>query len=409
MKENKKHILIVSQYFYPENFRINDMAIEWVKKGYEVTVLTGIPNYPQGTFYDGFGLFKKRKENYQGVNIIRLPVFSRGSNKTGLMLNYLSFVFSGYIWKLFTRLKPDYVFIYELSPMTQALPAVSFAKKRKIPCYLYVTDLWPESVEVVLGLKNRYALKILNKMVDFIYNRCDKILTSSQSFIEKISSRDESYEAKLMFWPQYAEEFYYKTDTRDDTIYNSYFKGDDSFKILFAGNIGEAQGLGILVDVAKDLKNQNKPVKFYLVGNGRYKDNLIQLISENEVDDYFKFIDSQKPENIKYFMYESDAALICLSKSEIFAMTIPAKTQSCLACGIPVLVSADGEVQDVIKSAKAGLVSDSEDVKGLHDNIVAMLSMSVDELDAMADNAIKCSKDKFDKTKLMRRIDELFR
>lgn len=409
MKNSKKHILIVSQYFYPENFRINDIAIEWVKRGYEVTVLTGIPNYPQGRFYDGFGLFKKRKENYQGVNIIRLPIFPRGSNKVGLMLNYISFVISGYIWTFFTRLKPNYVFIYEVSPMTQALPAVSFAKKRKIPCYLYVTDLWPESVEVVLGLKNKFALKLLNKMVDFIYKRCDKILTSSQSFIANISNRDESYKDKLMFWPQYAEEFYYKTDVRNDTIYNSYFKGDDSFKILFAGNIGKAQGLGILLDVAKKLKSQNKPIKFYLVGNGRYKNILIELMSENKVDDYFKFIDSQKPEDIKHFMYESEATLICLSQSEIFAMTIPAKTQSCLACGIPILVSADGEVQNIIRDARAGLCSDSENVDGLYDNIMTLISISENELGAMADNAIICSKENFDKNELMRKVDELFR
>ena len=140
----KKHILVVSQYFYPEPFRINDMCKEWVKRGYKVTVVTGIPNYPEGKFYKGYGWCKKRKENIDGIDVIRLPIFAR--NKGGalrLALNYYSFVISGFFGKLFTRIKADLVFTFEVSPMTQALVGVWYAKKRKIPHYLYVQDLWP--------------------------------------------------------------------------------------------------------------------------------------------------------------------------------------------------------------------------------------------------------------------------
>ena len=131
----KKHILVIAQYFYPEQFRINDICTEWVKRGYKVTVVTGIPNYPQGKYYDGYGLFKKRKETYNGIEIIRIPLVPRGNNSIMLALNYLSFVVSGFFWKMFTKIKADYVFIFEVSPMTQALPGVWYAKKRKIPCY----------------------------------------------------------------------------------------------------------------------------------------------------------------------------------------------------------------------------------------------------------------------------------
>ena len=142
----KKHILVIAQYFYPEQFSINDICTEWVKRGYKVTVITGIPNYPQGKYYNGYGLFKKRKETYNGIEIIRIPLIPRGKNAIMLALNYLSFVISGFFWKLFTKIEADYVFIFEVSPMTQALPGVWYAKKRKIPCYLYVQDLWPENV-----------------------------------------------------------------------------------------------------------------------------------------------------------------------------------------------------------------------------------------------------------------------
>ena len=146
MRKEKTHILVVSQYFFPEQFRINDICVEWVMRGYKITVLTGIPNYPQGTFYDGYDLNHRRTEEWNGIKIIRIPLFPRGNNSMGLALNYVSFVASGFVWSLFTKIKADYVFNFEVSPMTQALVGVWYAKKRKIPCYLYVQDLWPENV-----------------------------------------------------------------------------------------------------------------------------------------------------------------------------------------------------------------------------------------------------------------------
>lgn len=121
-RHEKGALLVVSQYFYPEQFRINDMCAEWVKRGYSVTVLTGIPNYPQGKFFAGYGWFSKRKELYEGVNVLRIPIISRGKSNISLALNYLSFVVSGFLWGLFTKEKPDLVFSFEVSPMTQVLP-----------------------------------------------------------------------------------------------------------------------------------------------------------------------------------------------------------------------------------------------------------------------------------------------
>ena len=203
----KKHILVIAQYFYPEQFRINDICTEWVKRGYKVTVITGIPNYPKGKYYKGYGLFNKRKETYNGIEIIRIPLVPRGKNSIMLALNYLSFVISGFFWKMFTKVKADYVFIFEVSPMTQALPGVWYAKKRKIPCYLYVQDLWPENVEIITGITNKKIIGAIGKMVDYIYARCTKIFTTSNSFVTSIESRGVPIE-KIEYWPQYAEDFY---------------------------------------------------------------------------------------------------------------------------------------------------------------------------------------------------------
>ena len=185
----KKHILIVSQYFYPEQFRINDMACEWVKRGYRVTVLTGIPNYPQGKFYQGYGWFKRRKESWNGIDIIRIPLIARGHSSIGMVMNYLSFVVSGFFWKCFTKIKADYVFTFEVSPMTQALVGVWYAKRRKIPHYLYVQDLWPENVEIVTGIHTRAVIGPIEKMVKYIYRKSDRVLATSPSFVREIQKR----------------------------------------------------------------------------------------------------------------------------------------------------------------------------------------------------------------------------
>lgn len=401
----KKHILVIAQYFYPEQFRINDICTEWVKRGYKVTVVTGIPNYPQGKYYDGYGLFSKRKETYNGIDIIRIPLVPRGKNAIMLALNYLSFVVSGFFWKAFTKIKADYVFIFEVSPMTQALPGVWYAKKRKIPCYLYVTDLWPENVEIVAGITNKRILNAIGVMVDYIYKRCDRIFTSSESFIQAIVDRGTERE-KLEFWPQYAEDYYKPVNKENANIPE--IPKDDLFNIIFAGNIGFAQGLDVLPEAAKILKTTNTKVRFNIVGDGRFKETLKSSVEESQVTDYFNFIDKQPATRIPEFMAVSNATLISLSKSKAFSITLPAKTQSCLACGVPVIVSADGEIQDVVNKADAGVCSDAGDAKGLAENIKKLVSMPTEKHRNMAQNAVDYYQKNFDKETLLNRMDRWF-
>ena len=405
---HKKHILVISQYFYPEQFRINDMACEWVKRGYKVTVLTGIPNYPMGKYFEGYDLTHKRHEIWNGVEIIRIPLIARGSNSIGMMANYGSFVVSGFFWNLVNKIKADEVFIYEVSPMTQALVGVQYAKQHKVPCYLYVTDLWPDNVEIVTGIHNPAVIGPINSMVNYVYKHCDRIFTSSQSFISKMVERGVDRD-KLEFWPQYAEEFYkpYVPDVTENLGHETGIPQDDKLNIIFAGNIGYAQGLGVLVEAAALLKKNNSSARFNIVGNGRYKDEMLEAIHKQGVDEYFNFLDRQAAEDIPKFMAASDVALICLSKSEVFAMTIPAKTQSCMACGMPILVSADGEVGEIIKDAGCGLVSASGDAEGLAENIIKMGNMSKAELDNLGKRSGDFFDSHFSKKMLMDRMDEI--
>lgn len=400
----KKHILVIAQYFYPEQFRINDITSEWVKRGYQVTVITGIPNYPQGKYYEGYGLLKKRRETYNGVDIIRIPLVPRGNNAIMLVLNYFSFVVSGFFWKMFTKIKADYVFIFEVSPMTQALPGVWYAKRRKIPCYLYVQDLWPENVEIITGIKNRRIINLIGSMVDYIYKRCTRIFTTSESFVEAIHQRGVPM-SKLEFWPQYAEDFYVPMNKSA----NLDIPQDGALNVIFAGNIGTAQGLDILPKVAHEIKKQtDAKVRFNIIGDGRYKKELIDIVSNSELRDYFNFIDKKPAELIPEYMACCDVAFLSLADNILFSKTIPAKLQSYMACGIPSVGSATGETARIINESESGLCSSPGDVDGLVINILKFIDMSDEKRQGLATKARQYYESNFNKLSLLDRMDKHF-
>ncbi|SHI88571.1 Glycosyltransferase involved in cell wall bisynthesis [Butyrivibrio fibrisolvens DSM 3071] len=362
-----KKILVICQYFYPEQFRINDICMEWVNRGYDVTVLTGIPNYPQGKFYKGYGLFKKRREVWNGVKIIRIPLIPRGHTPIGLVLNYFSFPVSGFFWNLFTKVKADYVFMFETSPMTQCKIGVRYAKKHKVPLYLYVQDLWPENVEIVTGIHSPLVIKPIDRMVDKIYKACDQIFVTSPSFVKAVVNRRVTVDPnKVHYWPQYAEEFYepltkdeglerYCKHECDESIQEQIRKlyDDKSFKIAFTGNIGYAQGLDVLPKTAKLLGDSN--VRFVIIGDGRYKSRLLEEIDICGVSDKFIMIDRQPAQRIPEILALCDAAFISFMDTELFTWTIPAKLQSYMACGMPIIAAAKGETERVIKEADCGI------------------------------------------------------
>lgn len=401
----QKHILVIAQYFYPEEFRINDICMEWVKKGYKVTVITGIPNYPQGKYFDGYGLFKKRKELYNGVEIIRIPLIPRGNNSIMLALNYLSFVISGFLWKVFTKIKADYVFIFEVSPMTQALPGVWYSIKEKIPCYLYVQDLWPENVEIVTGVKNKYVIGSIGKMVDYIYRNCNRIFTTSESFVEAIVNRGIE-KSKVEYWPQYAESFY--RPVKGEKCLD--IPNDDRFNIIFTGNIGNAQGLDVLPKVAKILKGKGleNQIRFNIVGDGRYKESLVDNIKNMNLMTMFNFINRQPAEKIPVFMSHSDAAFLSFADNDLFNMTIPAKLQSYLACGKPILASAGGETQKIIAVSESGFCSKTGDEEELSISIIKLMNLNEEDRKKMGERARLFYEQNFDKTILLNKMDQYF-
>lgn len=404
-QKEKKHILVISQVFYPEQFRINDMCQEWIKRGYKVTVLTGIPNYPQGKFYDGYGFFKKRKEHWNGIDIIRIPVIPRGSNVIGLVLNYFSFPFSGYFWNLFNKIKADYVFMFETSPMTQCVIGVWYAKKHKVPLYLYVQDLWPENVEIVTGITHPIVIEPIQKMVDYIYKNCNEIFVTSPSFVRAVCDRKKQVpEHKVHYWPQYAEEFY-RPMSRE---YVEEIPETDAFKVIFTGNVGYAQGLDILPKTASILKEHGKKVLFCIVGDGRYMEEFKREIDRLQVEEMFCMVGRKPAEQIPKLLAACDAAFLSFMETKLFEMTIPAKLQSYMACGMPIIAAAGGETERIIKEAECGIYSPSGDVMTLVEALEKMMYCSRDELKKMKDNSRTYFNEHFEKKKLLDEIDYIF-
>jgi len=394
----KKHILVISQYFYPEQFRINDMCAEWVKRGYKVTVLTGYPNYPQGKYYDGYGWFKRTRQRWRGVDIIRIPLTARGQGSVKLALNYFSFVVSGFFWALTTNVKADYAFTFEVSPMTQALIGTWYSKRRKIPNYLYVQDLWPENVEIVTGIHSPLVIKPIEAMVNHIYKHCDVIFATSPSFVKEIQNRVKKDKSRVKYLPQYAEDFYKPVERKPVPE----IPNDDSFKIIFTGNIGKAQGLDILPKAAKLLKGKEN-VKFVIVGDGRDKDNFLKQIADNGVQDMFIMIDRQPPERIPELLAACEAAFISFMPDPLFEKTIPAKLQSYMACGMPIIAAANGETKRIIEEAKCGKCVELGNYDELANKIIYMRSVCLAD---MRKNAQMYYSNSFSKKSVLRLINQ---
>ncbi len=403
-----KHILLISQYFHPETFRVNDMACEWVKRGYKVTVLTGIPNYPMGKFFDGYDRKHKRHETWNGVDIIRIPLIPRGNssnkliNAMGMAANYLSFVYSGRKWvksKEAQNLHADIVFTFEVSPMTQALIGVWYGKKYKVPSFLYVQDLWPENVETVTGIHNKMIIGPIDRMVDKIYKKTDQIFTTSPSFVNAITGRKKPVDKnKVHYWPQYAEEFYKPMEAQK---IDELFAIRDYYRIAFTGNVGTAQGLDVLIEAAKILRGER--IRFVIVGDGRYLPTFKHLLSEYEIEDCFVFFPRVSAERVPEILSCVDAGFISFNNSTLWERTIPAKLQSYMACGKAVIASASGETKRIIESANCGICTKTGDAVELATGIKRLISMDSVELGR---NAVSYFKSHFDKSKLMDEMDK---
>lgn len=344
-------ILVFSQYFYPENFRINTLCRELVNRGHEVTVLTGYPQYPIGRIYDGYGFDIPYEGQWKGVRIVRVKVHPRGKTPFGMLRNCIDYVRSANAWVRQCRERFDAVYVFEVSPVTVGLPAVTYKEKFGVPMYFNLQDLWPENVEEVLGIRFPPLSWYLGRLVDKIYAASDCILCASRGFVGNLQQRGVDPQ-KLVFWPQFCLE---PDLTRADRpeIYSP-----DTFNIVFAGNLGDAQGLDLMVEAARELKGSG--IRWYLVGDGRARERLQKLVLSYGVQEDVIFVGRVSEDEANRYVHHADCAYLSFKNNRIFNMMIPAKLQTYLACGTPVLAAAGGETAQLIESCGCGIVAEQQ-------------------------------------------------
>ena len=390
--------LIVSQYFYPEEFKVNDLAEALVRKGHQVTVLTGKPNYPKGEYFDGYEFKGVIEEDYKGAHIIRVPLVKRGKGGAiNLAVNYLSFVLFGNRYIKKHRIIADAIICFEISPITQAYPGLICKKLYGGKFLLWVQDLWPESVTAAGGVKNPLVLKILDRLVGNIYKKSDKLLVQSKAFADSIVKKGD-YSSKILYIPNWAEDIFCEPVKHDfSTILP---KG---FIVMFAGNVGASQDFESIIKAA-NLVRDNKEIKWVIIGEGRMRDAAAKQVSALRLNDTVLFLGRHPLYKMPSFFNKADAMLVTLRDEYIFSLTIPSKVQCYMASGKPILTMLNGVGNAIIEEAQCGLISNAGDYRQLAQNVLKMFSLKKEELQRMGDNALLYYKKHFDKNTVIDNI-----
>lgn len=397
-------ILVVSQYFWPENFRVNDLVKEWGRRGHQVTVLTGRPNYPAGKVFDAYREQPNEFAQYEGAQVLRVPMLPRGSGGVRLMLNYVSFVLGACIYGPFhvRGLDPDVIFVFEPSPVTVGLPAVWLGKIKKVPVVFWALDLWPDTLAAVGVVRSPRALAWVGRMVRFIYNRCTLVLGQSRGFLGNIATYCDD-ESKIRYFPSWAEEVF--TD-QSVTPASEVPHRDDEFTVVFAGNVGEAQDMPAVLDAAERLSDRAS-VRWVIVGSGRKYGWLQSEVEKRGLRDRVLLPGRFPVERMPSFYAHADALLVSLKSDPVFSMTIPGKVQSYLMAGIPILGMLDGEGAAVIRDANAGLTCAAGDSEALARLVLTLMDQTPDQRAQLGQNGRKYAEREFGRAKLMARLDDL--
>lgn len=386
--------LIVSQYFWPENFRINDLASELISRGHEVTVLTGLPNYPSGQIFEEYLADTEKFSNYKDVRILRVPLLPRGKSALRLLLNYLSFSIAACVlgpWKLRDQ-KFDVVLTCQLSPVTVGLPGAFLAWLKNAPMIMWVLDLWPDTLKAIGVVKSSRLLAYVGLLVGFIYKRCDLILAQSRSFIPKIQSL-AGPRIPVEYFPSWAEDVF---QTEALTPAPEVPVKDGVFNVMFAGNVGEAQDFECILSAATLLKGHSN-IRWLVVGDGRMSAWVQAEIELRDLAACVLLLGRYPVERMPEFFLQADAMLVTLADQEIFSMTIPGKLQSYLAAGMPIIAALNGEGADVVNSANAGFTCVSGHAEGLAEIVLKMAALPSSERQVMGKNGLEYSKREFDR------------
>lgn len=390
-------ILLVSQYFWPENFSINSLARSLNDAFVEVTVLTGKPNYPEGTIYAGYAATGATEETYGTIRVLRVPLFPRGfKSALRLALNYLSFVFAGMLWgsRMLRGYRPDVVFVYAPSPLIQALPALLLARLKGCPVVLWVQDLWPDSLEATGYVRNRVVLSMLGWVARFIYQRTDLILTSSPVFAESIARLAPG--RRIVYYPNSLDEVFRNPAAGSKPDLPAL---DEGFSIVFAGNVGAAQAMNVIIEAAMRLAPHHD-IRFIIIGSGSELEWVGQQVRERNLTNLHlagRFPVGAMP----HLLSKASVLLVTLADWPIFAATVPNKIQAYLAMGRPIVACLNGEGARLVSEAGAGLAVAAADASGLADAILNLYRMPTEERERLGANGRLYYEKEFNHEKLV--------
>lgn len=393
-------ILIVSQYFYPENFKCNDMAFELQKRGHDVTVMTAIPNYPEGKFFNGYGFLKKRKEILNGVKIHRSFLIPRG-NGGGMMLalNYLSYLFFASLkamWFGFTK-KYDEIIVHEPSPILVGVPAVIVKKIQNIPMRFWVLDLWPESLSAAGGIKNKHILGLFGWITKRIYHHSDTLLIGSKGYRQSILQKGD-FGNKIKYFPNWVEE----SLLGEGAISIPDFPV--GFNIVVAGNMGDAQDLPHVLDAMLILKG--KPINIIFIGDGRKKDFVENFAVEHDLKEQIYCLGRYPLEFMPSFFSKADVLFMALKDEPIFALTVPSRIQAYMSAGKPIVAMINGEGADLIKESNCGWAVPAENSTALADLLNHLSNLDKNILSEKGINGKRYSEKYFNFSHCMDNLEE---
>lgn len=479
-------LLVVTQYFHPENFRVNDLVEGLVARGHEVTVLTGLPNYPAGRWFEGYGAWRGPwRERLFGAEVLRVPMLARGpGGGLRLGLNFLSFALAGTLLGV-PRLRGrrfDAIFVFEVSPVTVGLPAIAAKRLTGAPILFWVLDLWPESLTAAGGASMRRLLRPADALTRWIYRRCDRVLAQSRGFLPRLAAQGVPVE-RVRYFPSWAESLYRPVEEPEPTSSRPSPAGHEAaeatppvtcteagrttgapagetggagrapatdrheadrgdrapaaaaspatspgapptpapanvppplpdlpagFRVLFAGNIGAAQDFPTLLAAADALRERHD-IQWLIAGDGRVRPWVEAEIERRGLGGTVRLLGALPMAAMPALFARVDALLVTLRDEPIFALTIPGKIQSYLACGRPVIAALAGEGARVVTEAGAGVACPPESPSALASAVRELADLPAEQRRAMGERARACYLEQFDREQAFARLEQWVR
>jgi glycosyltransferase involved in cell wall biosynthesis len=398
-------VLVVSQYFWPENFRVNELTASLVERGHEVTVLTGLPNYPEGKVFEEFVEQPSRYADFRGANVLRVPMMPRGSGPLRLVLNYVSFALSASLLGP-VRLRGrrfDMIFVFETSPVTVGIPSSLLRAWFRAPVVFWVLDQWPETLQAVGVVRSPRILRLVGSLVRWIYGRCDLVLSQSKSLIPLIRAYCDGQD-KVRYFPNWTdlESVHAVVEPAAEIP-----RAPGVFTVLYAGNIGDAQDFPAVLR-AVELLRDDPGIRWIIVGEGRAADWLSDEIDSRGLSGRVLLPGRFPPERMAAVYRHADALLVSLRADPLFAMTVPGKLQTYLGVGLPVVAMLDGEGGDIVREAGAGIACAAGDSVGLADAVRRLAAMAPEERGDIGRRARAYSLQEFDRRRLIDRLEGWF-